>query len=1200
MRSILSIVLIFRTAISFGQVFNNYYDVTSSTLTGQVGIQAEDGGFVFGGTTSDGNDIHVTKVNSQGEVSWTHRYDLNKANLPEFVTGICLSRDNGFLIVGTSFNDQPGVVNGSDAFVMKIDRSGNYNWSRAISQEDETGLPNGEDKGMNIQQLSDGSIVVAMDVSNDGAIVMLNEGGDYLNGSAVSSVKVVSAGGCCPSAFEDTETLKGGILSANSEKYFAVGNVSRGLFYYYYLLNFNLVPGTGTPSVSFGKMLGGSSEKKSLMSIDGLPDGSYVACGYTEEGALGGAGDRDGVVIRFSSSGVVVWAKKIGSTAMDSLSNVTYDGVTGNIACVGVTNKFAGAGRGIGIIMDTSGNIISQSSLENSSVISDISPATENRYIVTGTNQNRLHVYTASKAELSNSVCAASDPALTISDISIGSQDIDPSFNSSYSISNTLNNHSNGSAVINTDLRSTITRTTNLPSFGISKVYPATVCEGNGVARFYAQAVAQDLTYQWLENGVPITDNEVYSRTGYNMLSITNPGSSLNGKTYSLRATASCGSIISNSAALTVIPNSPTLTPGKIGTSQNLCAPGTPAPLTELQAAAGGSCVNYSYIFEKSEDNGTTWSKINRTTIATWDFEGNGQNSTVSAGYKNPEINDAVIGLGAGFSSLDYLSNSFAAVRQEATTLSEAILNNDYISIVVTPAPGQQLNITKLKFRPVSQNRTRTFAIYSTVNGFDESSILTSTVVTSDLQTTLVDIPITGHSNLSTAVEFRIYIYGYTDTFESVGFGNRDLRINEVDFIIEGSAPKIFAPPALSVTTLYRRKVFCNCDSVVSAPVKINIGSKPTVAASSNSPTCIGEAINLKATGGVGTTVIYSWTGPGGFTSLLQNPVVTSSSASTVGDYSVTVTVDDCKSDPATVTTSLKQIPDNSPDNTARCADGSSTKSLITTTPGGTWSLDPTSTSGVGTVDNATAQFTVGNSPGNAIINYTLNGCITPKTIVVNALPTTIASGNSNICAGSTLTLAATGTGTFSWTGPNNFQSQEQNPVLSNVTTAQSGSYLVTRRANGCNSLPSNVSIVINAQPEISVTTTNPSTCGGTGSATITITNSSGSYSVDLNGDGTYEPSYSNLSPDASGKIIISQLSNGTVVKNVKVKSSSTGCESSNFQIDVTITSPSSPDNSTDNTAMCADGSSTKSLITTTPGGTWSLDPTSTAGVGTV
>jgi len=84
------------------------------------------------------------------------------------------------------------------------------------------------------------------------------------------------------------------------------------------------------------------------------------------------------------------------------------------------------------------------------------------------------------------------------------------------------------------------------------------------------------------------------------------------------------------------------------------------------------------------------------------------------------------------------------------------------------------------------------------------------------------------------------------------------------------------------------------------------------------------------------------------------------------------------------------------------------------------------------------------NSPNCRIVS-------SPLTVTVHTNPVPIATFSGLPCEGSTITLAATSGVTFLWTGPNNFTSTLQNPILTNVIPAQSGIYkVVATNAAGC------------------------------------------------------------------------------------------------------------------------------------------------------
>lgn len=76
--------------------------------------------------------------------------------------------------------------------------------------------------------------------------------------------------------------------------------------------------------------------------------------------------------------------------------------------------------------------------------------------------------------------------------------------------------------------------------------------------------------------------------------------------------------------------------------------------------------------------------------------------------------------------------------------------------------------------------------------------------------------------------------------------------------------------------------------------------------ASSNSPICEGQTLQLTASGPSGT---YQWTGPHGFASTDQNPTIANATAAASGSYGVAVTLAGCTSEAATVTVAVDTKP---------------------------------------------------------------------------------------------------------------------------------------------------------------------------------------------------------------------------------------------------------------------------------------------------
>lgn len=78
------------------------------------------------------------------------------------------------------------------------------------------------------------------------------------------------------------------------------------------------------------------------------------------------------------------------------------------------------------------------------------------------------------------------------------------------------------------------------------------------------------------------------------------------------------------------------------------------------------------------------------------------------------------------------------------------------------------------------------------------------------------------------------------------------------------------------------------------------MSASPSAAASNNGPYCQGETIFLTASGTPNNT--YTWSGPSGFSSTQQNPIISNAIPLLAGVYTVTVTLGNCSS---TATTSV-------------------------------------------------------------------------------------------------------------------------------------------------------------------------------------------------------------------------------------------------------------------------------------------------------
>ncbi|MBE2288726.1 MAG: hypothetical protein IAE95_04175, partial [Chitinophagaceae bacterium] len=250
-------------------------------------------------------------------------------------------------------------------------------------------------------------------------------------------------------------------------------------------------------------------------------------------------------------------------------------------------------------------------------------------------------------------------------------------------------------------------------------------------------------------------------------------------------------------------------------------------------------------------------------------------------------------------------------------------------------------------------------------------------------------------------------------------------------------------------------KVITNLNGCIdSATVTVAVDTTPAVPiVSSNSPVCADSTLFLtSSTATPGVT--YSWTGPSGFTSTLQNPSIPSVSATNAGTYSVTVSRGICNSSASTVVsvnvTPVPIVGSNSP-----ICSGGSLNLTTTGLPGSVfaWSgpLGFTSTLQYPSISPAITA-----NSGTYSVVVTLAGCpsqiITINTVVDSTPEVPVVSTNSpgppgaTICQEDTLLLFAnSGTAgvSYSWTGPNSFTSFAQNPIIYGATPLASGVYTV-------------------------------------------------------------------------------------------------------------------------------------------------------------
>ncbi|WP_130734497.1 T9SS type B sorting domain-containing protein [Flavobacterium sp. J27] len=245
--------------------------------------------------------------------------------------------------------------------------------------------------------------------------------------------------------------------------------------------------------------------------------------------------------------------------------------------------------------------------------------------------------------------------------------------------------------------------------------------------------------------------------------------------------------------------------------------------------------------------------------------------------------------------------------------------------------------------------------------------------------------------------------------------------------------------------------------------------------ANSNSPICIGENLELTASGGTN----YSWTGPNGFTSTEQNPIIPNATIANSGQYSCAITgsttgCDDTITIDVRVGDSEAPIPtlQNLPTVTGDC------NTIITI---------PTATDNcAGTITATTTDPLSYSNPGNYTITWLYddgngNTSLQTQNIVITSVSLPVADLAQQFCSQDNATIASiliTGQN-ITW-----YNAASNGTVLPASTVLQDGvTYYATQTVNGCES--ETIPITVTIQNTVAPTGNNNQSFCSTANATL-------------------------------------------------------------------------------------------------------------------
>jgi len=293
----------------------------------------------------------------------------------------------------------------------------------------------------------------------------------------------------------------------------------------------------------------------------------------------------------------------------------------------------------------------------------------------------------------------------------------------------------------------------------------------------------------------------------------------------------------------------------------------------------------------------------------------------------------------------------------------------------------------------------------------------------------------------------------------------------------------------------------------------------------------------------------YTWSGPNGFTSTVEDPTINNVAVAASGTYSVYVTVLGCTSATANTpvvvnpTPAAPQISSNTP----VCA-GSALNLTSNTINGATfyWSGPNGFTSSV--EDPTIAAATLAAS-GSYSAYVTVLGCtsaVSNHAVVINPIPASpVIASNTPVCQGGAIEFTANTIvgASYVWSGPNTFSSTLEDPSIASSTTLNAGSYSAYVVVLGCTSATVTTPVVVNLIPaSLAIGSNSPICESGDIYLTANTVNGATYYWSGPNGftsaaeDTTLSPAAVNMSGTYSAYITVlnctSAVSNTQVVVN--------------------------------------------------------------------
>lgn len=253
--------------------------------------------------------------------------------------------------------------------------------------------------------------------------------------------------------------------------------------------------------------------------------------------------------------------------------------------------------------------------------------------------------------------------------------------------------------------------------------------------------------------------------------------------------------------------------------------------------------------------------------------------------------------------------------------------------------------------------------------------------------------------------------------------------------------------------------------------VTIAVKPRPTALSVDTIKLCTGDSLRLSGTSNT-SGASFKWSGPDTMSASVADTTIFNVSKKNAGIYSIRAVFNGCTSVADTTYAVVNPRPQPVIGSNSPVCAGDSLSVTATDTLSGVIKYSWTGPDGFisASRDTFIRNSAFANSGKYILTATSAKNCSASdqKVLTVKPLPQKpVLSNNGPLCSNNTLELKGTSTTgtTWSWSGPNGFNSTEQNPKIANVQMANAGTYKAIANLDGC-VLKDSTTVVLDLTPD--------------------------------------------------------------------------------------------------------------------------------------